>query len=160
MTNLFKKISVFILFPKGEGSNENFTELLMQMKSDGSGLFPVPSETQWQHTRIFHRREIQSVGHVHWLAIHTQLVMESCTTARFQLRKDRGDRAAEKFLWIWRKNTKFCNKNPAVQSWLTLFPQLWKTVLALFISSVGTSFKVWAEEENHCKWHGTGWSFG
>lgn len=31
---------------QGEGSRENFTEFLMQKKSEGSGLFPPPSETE------------------------------------------------------------------------------------------------------------------
>lgn len=96
MTNLFKKILVCIV-SQGEGSNQNFREFLMQMKSEGIGFFPLPSETECQDMEIFHRREIKSVGQIHWLAIHIDLVMESYTTARFQVRRDRGDGQGKSF---------------------------------------------------------------
>jgi len=50
---------------QGEGSNENFTEFLMQMKSEGNGFFPPSSETECHDMELFHRRQIQSVGQIH-----------------------------------------------------------------------------------------------
>lgn len=103
-TNLFKKILVCILFPKEKGRtriSENFSCKL----------------------------NLRDVVHFHWNwmpwhqggpqernskccspTIHIELVMKSCTTTRFQVRRERGDGAGKEFLWITDQNQKLAIK--------------------------------------------------
>lgn len=136
---------------QGEGSHKSFTEFLLQIKSEGCGLF----HWNWMS---WHQGYPQERNSKSWSpAIHIELVMKICTTAGFQVRREEMGQA-KSFCELQIK-TKTLQKKSNSTIMADPFPQLWKTVLVLFISSMATSSIVLAEEENHCKWHGTAWSF-
>lgn len=149
-TNLLEKILVCILFPNEKGHtriSQNFPGRLNLRDVVYS------AETECCNMEVARKKEIQSVGHQQsilnwsWKAapLPGQEGERRWGRQRVSVNTDQNQNIAIKFCSIIRADP---------------FPQLWKTVLVLFISSMGTSFTMLEEEENHCKWHGTAWSFG
>lgn len=150
--NLFKKILVCILFPKEKGHTRISQNFSCKLNLRDAVYF---TETECHDIKVTHKKEIQRVGHQQSI-LNWSWKSAPLPDFRSGEREEMGQ--AKSFCELQIK-TKTLQKKSYSTIMADPFPQLWKTVLVLFISSMATSSIVLAEEENHCKWHGTAWSF-